>query len=150
MYQCAVMKRAGVIRRIGRSRSVTSSSVRRRFTPTRLWIFSTSFTPIPSCRYNYLDFFLNFFNLVFLLFFFIDWRIDELCADVTLHYTGLLRGAVVTDRTGHDDANDPAGSHLGAAGHLHSGLVSQGRRFGTRQDERSRGLFRPRRQKLLW
>lgn len=42
--------RAEAIRRIGRSRSATSLSAPLRCTQIRLWIFSTSFTPIPSCR----------------------------------------------------------------------------------------------------
>jgi hypothetical protein len=56
---------------------------------------------------------------------------------------GLLRGAAVADGARHDDADDTAGADLGAAGHLHPGLLPEGRRPGEGKDERGRGLFRP-------
>lgn len=61
---------------------------------------------------------------------------------------GLLRGAAVADGARHHDADDPAGAHLGAARHLHPGLLSEGRRPGQGEDERGGGLLRARRQEL--
>ena len=56
---------------------------------------------------------------------------------------GLLRGAVVSHRIGYNDENDSAGSHVGPASHLHSRIVSEGRRFGASSHERVGGLLRP-------
>ncbi|XP_058792086.1 uncharacterized protein LOC131664760 isoform X6 [Phymastichus coffea] len=62
--------------------------------------------------------------------------------------TGLLRGAAVADGAGHDDAHDPAGADMGAAGDLHPGLVPEGRRPGASAHERGRGLLRAGRAQL--
>lgn len=63
---------------------------------------------------------------------------------------GLLRCAAVTDRTGHDNADDSTGANVGATGHLHSRIVPERCGFGKGADERCRGLLRSRRQELLW
>ena len=62
---------------------------------------------------------------------------------------GLLRGAAVAHRTGHDHEDDPAGAHVGSAGHLHPRIVSEGLGSGAGSHERGRSLFRPGRQELL-
>lgn len=63
---------------------------------------------------------------------------------------GLLRCAAVTDRTGHDNADDSTGANVGATSHLHSRIVPERCGFGKGADERCRGLLRSRRQELLW
>ena len=63
--------------------------------------------------------------------------------------SGLLRGAAVAHRAGHDDADDSAGTDVGPEGHLHPGILSERRRPGKGPHERGRGLFRSGRQELL-